>query len=168
MIAPSTGSCLRAYFLYINLFWESIIRTQLSGSRHDSRAITSTQRSAGGANHERLYRSRQRKAPLITRPPDLSEAVKGDPCRQPMSSTSFKTTTSDQSARPRAWISRTVWWLWDKIFLFHTGQVYLSRLKRYAEDAHQMEKWRKDQQREWDRLSTTVIHFALDSGIHCT
>ena len=50
----------------------------------------------------------------------------------------------------------------DNVVLLQMGRTYLVRFREFAEaaevdDLQAIDRWRVDQQAEWDRLSTTVI-----------
>lgn len=61
-------------------------------------------------------------------------------------------------------IANGCWYLFDTLVLFRMGTIYLHRFedfayctkKRKKEGDEEIDRWRDEQQKEWDRLSTTV------------
>ena len=59
-------------------------------------------------------------------------------------------------------IKNLCWRVFDNVDLLQMGQTYQNRLQEFMlvadgdQGLRQVEEWRKDQQAEWDRLSTTV------------
>ena len=59
-------------------------------------------------------------------------------------------------------IKNLCWRVFDNVVLLQMGQTYQNRLQEFMlvaegeQGLRQVEEWRKDQQAEWDRLSTTV------------
>ncbi|KAF8802888.1 hypothetical protein BYT27DRAFT_7215085 [Phlegmacium glaucopus] len=54
-----------------------------------------------------------------------------------------------------AFIRKAIWRIWDNVLLLRMGHAYSRRFQDSSLDEH-VEAWREDQQKEWDRLSTTL------------
>ena len=53
-------------------------------------------------------------------------------------------------------ITKFLWHAFDYIFLLQMGRAYRSRFRMFSQKSHDVNEWRQQQQREWDRLSTAV------------
>jgi hypothetical protein len=54
------------------------------------------------------------------------------------------------------WIAHLFWSVFDYVFLLQMGRAYRSRFREFSHSSHDVSKWRQQQQKEWDRLSTAV------------
>lgn len=53
------------------------------------------------------------------------------------------------------------WHVWDKVILLQMGSAYRTRFREFHRDSD-IDGWREEQQKEWDRLSVTVRITATD------
>lgn len=79
-------------------------------------------------------------------------------------------TTAELNEHPPSraeWLGTILWSIFDVVVLFRMGSIYLHRFEDFEgcdhplcsdEREQEVTLWRKEQQKEWDRLSTTVKH----------
>jgi hypothetical protein len=53
-------------------------------------------------------------------------------------------------------IAQFLWNAFDYIILLQMGRAYLTRFRQFRQKSSDVSGWRRQQQKEWERLSTGV------------
>jgi len=61
-------------------------------------------------------------------------------------------------------VSHIIWNIFDYVILLQMGRAYRSRFREFSQKSHDVSKWRQQQQKEWDRLSTALALLATMSA----